>query len=224
LLELYHQLYERTDGALTPLIGQTLSAAGYDAAYSLRPAAELPTPPAWAEVLSYDGAQLTLSRPALLDFGAAGKGYLVDLVGEVLEAAGVTSYCVDAGGDLRYRRPEAEAQPLRVGLEHPGDPTQVVGVVELPPGLSLCGSAGNRRAWAGYHHILDPRTLASPQHLAAVWVTASTTLLADALTTALFFVAPAALRDYYEFEYACLAADFTLEASPGFAAEFFTTG
>ncbi|HEY6737204.1 MAG TPA: FAD:protein FMN transferase [Candidatus Saccharimonadia bacterium] len=235
LFELYRELYEHTGGAMTPLIGGTLAAAGYDANYSLMPAAALLVPPAWDDVMAFAAPnQLTLHQPALLDVGAAGKGYLADLVGEVLEAAGLTSYCVDAGGDIRYRLGASEpaaaasepaasaAEPLRVGLEHPADPTQVIGVAELSPGWSICGSAGNRRAWAGYHHIVDPRTLQSPRHLAAVWVTARTTLLADALTTALFFVAPDTLRRYYEFEFALVRADMALAASPGFSAAFFT--
>jgi thiamine biosynthesis lipoprotein len=238
LFDLYHELYRHTGGAVTPLIGQTLSDAGYDATYSLKPRPLTP-PPAWDEVLDYHYPRLTLHRPALLDVGAAGKGYLVDLVAGLLEDAGLSAYCVDAGGDLRYRRPGPQstrvgpqshpgsnpaAPPLRIGLEHPADPTQAIGVAELPgSGLSLCGSAGNRRAWAGYHHVLDPRTLASPRHLAAVWVTAGTTLLADALTTALFFVAPAELNRYYKFNYALVYADYSLDHSPGFPAQFFTT-
>jgi FAD:protein FMN transferase len=221
LFDLYQELYGHTGGAMTPLIGRTLSDAGYDAQYSLQPPNHLVPPPAWEDVLDYQFPRLTLRQPALLDLGGAGKGYLVDLVGEVLEAHSLTAYCVDASGDMRYRRPTGEA--LRVGLEHPTDPTQVIGVAELPSGLSLCGSAGNRRVWAGYHHILDPRTLQSPREIAAVWVAAPSTLLADALTTAVFFVAPAALSAYYEFEYAIVQADFTLTASPGFPAEFFTT-
>jgi thiamine biosynthesis lipoprotein len=236
LFDLYHELYRHSAGAVTPLIGQTLADAGYDADYRLTP--RLLTPPyAWDEVLDYDYPRLTLHRPALLDLGAAGKGYLVDLVAQVLAAHGATAYCVDAGGDMCYRRPPAPpraatpypaessrpAPPLRVGLEHPADPTQVIGVAELPgEGISLCGSAGNRRAWAGYHHILDPHQLQSPRHLAAVWVTAATTLLADALTTALYFVEPAKLNRYYKFDYALLYADYTLEHSGNFPAQFFT--
>jgi thiamine biosynthesis lipoprotein len=226
LFDLYRELYDRTAGAVTPLIGQTLSDAGYDATYTLgrqrRP--QLTPPPRWDEVLTYEYPRLTLERPALLDLGAAGKGYLVDLVCALLEQRfGLTAYCVDAGGDLRYHHPAAAAAPpLRVGLEHPEDATQVIGVAELPSGTSLCGSGTNRRAWGEYHHIMSPHTLDSPRHLLAVWTVASTTLLADALTTALFLVDAATLTSYYDFEYALVGADHSLEHSPGFPAAFFT--
>jgi len=215
MLDLYRDLYQLSDGRLTPLIGQTLADAGYDAAYSLRPG-RLTAPPSWAEVLDYHFPYLTLSRPALLDFGAAGKGYLVDLVAGLLADHGVTSYRIDAGGDLLHRGPRT----ISVGLEHPDDPAQAIGVAKLQD-ASLCGSAGSRRAWAGFHHIIDPRTLASPQHLKAVWVTAATTLLADGLATALYFVPAVGLAQHYRFDYALVKHDLSLEHSPGFPAEFY---
>jgi len=218
LFDIYHQLYQLTDGRFTPLIGQALSDAGYDTDYSLKPR-PLVAPPAWEVALDYKFPQLSLRRPALLDVGAAGKGYLVDLVSELVESFGLTNYCVDAGGDMRHRGSGSE--PMRVGLEHPADPAQVVGVVELT-NASLCGSAGNRRAWGEYHHILNPQTLSSPRHIQAVWVTAATTLLADALTTALFLVDAASLTRYYDFEYALIAADSTAWQSTAFPGEFFT--
>jgi thiamine biosynthesis lipoprotein len=217
LFDLYHQLYRISDGAVTPLVGQLLSDAGYDATYSLRPG-QLSAPPAWDNVLDYDFPHLTLQAPALLDLGAAGKGYLVDLVARLLEHHNIQHYCVNAGGDMAYRGPKGQA--LEVGLEHPSDPEQVIGVARLTD-QSICGSAGNRRAWAQFNHIMDPRTQASPTHLQAVWVTAASTLLADALTTALYFVPAGILRQSFQFEYALVHADSSLEHSPGFPATFF---
>lgn len=217
LLRLYRELYELTGGAFTPLIGQTLSDAGYDAHYSLKPSHVTP-PPAWDDVMRLEGNELVLNRPALLDFGAGGKGYLVDLVGEVMTRHGLSVWCVDAGGDMLYRNPGGTA--LHVGLEHPGEPGQVIGVAELQSG-SLCGSAGNRRKWAGYHHILDPHTVQSPRHLQAVWVTAASGLLADALTTALYFCPPETLMKHYQFEYAIMDNEATLHYSKHFPANLF---
>ncbi|HSX00888.1 MAG TPA: FAD:protein FMN transferase [Candidatus Saccharimonas sp.] len=225
MLAVYRRVYDLTGAAVTPLIGQVLADAGYDAAYSLqeRP---LSQPPAWDEVLAWDGYnQLTLTAPALLDFGAAGKGYLVDLVGETLASQGLTTYTIDAGGDLLHRA-TAATPPLRVGLEHPADPSLVVGVAELGaanPLISLCGSAGNRRHWGRFHHIIDPRTLASPTSVQAVWVAAPTALVADILTTALFFVPPSRLQSHFGFEYVILDQDYRAEISPGFPGTLFTS-
>jgi FAD:protein FMN transferase len=219
LLDLYQEIYALTDGAVTPLVGQLLSDAGYDAQYSLRPG-QLRRSPRWEDTLEYAWPRLVLRQPALMDVGAAGKGYLVDVVAAVLREHNVRAFCVDAGGDMTYQNPAGGV--LRVGLEHPTAADQAIGVAELAPGHSLCGSAGNRRAWGTFHHIIDPRTLDSPKHLHAMWVVAPTTLLADMLATCLFFVSPERLKRY-TFEYALVRDDFSLEHSAHFPATFFTS-
>lgn len=223
MISLYKKVYNITDGLVTPLIGQVLSDAGYDAKYSLVPKA-LSRPDSWDDILNWQNPKLILKKPALLDFGACGKGYLVDIVSEILEEGGVQSYCVDAGGDMRYRH-LVTASPsqefLRVGLENPSDISEIIGVVNLK-NQSLCGSSGNRRAWANFHHIINPKTLSSPRDISAVWVVAETTILADILTTALFFVSPEVLSDSFNFEYLIIYPDFSMKKSMGFNAEIFT--
>lgn len=218
MLSLYHTLYRITNGAFTPLIGQALSDAGYDTDYSLKEK-ELHAPPTWDDALVYNYPTLVVKQPVLLDVGAAGKGYLIDIVSELLEQADIQNYTVDAGGDMRHRTTAPE--PIKVGLENPVDTAQVIGIVQLR-NQSLCGSAGNRRQWGNFHHILNPHSLTSPTHIAALWTIANTTLLADALSTCLFFVSPATLLKHFSFEYLILKADFSVEASPHFPARLFT--
>lgn len=218
LINLYRQLYDISGGAVTPLIGRVLESAGYDASYSLK-AKEVSAPPSWNEALEYDFPYLLVKQPTLLDFGAAGKGYLLDIVGGLLEEQGINNYYINAGGDILYKNPGST--PLQIALEDPGDLTEAVGIAKLPEG-SLCGSSGNRRAWGKYHHIIDPHSLESPRHIAAVWVTAGSGLLADGLTTALFLVSPVELKKHFDFEYAVLSTDYSLKHSPDFPADFFT--
>ena len=217
LLDLYAALYGATEGRLTPLIGQAVADAGYDAAYSFVPGAPS-TPPRWEEVLQHEGRSITLRAPALLDFGAAGKGYLVDLIAGLLEAEGITTYVVDAGGDMRVRAPA----PLPIALENPLDPTTAIGVATLASG-SICGSSGNRRTWGKYHHTLDPYTLESPRHVLATWVVAETALVADAMATALYFAPAEALQAVAPFAYLKLMPDYAIERSHDFPAELFIT-
>lgn len=215
MLSLYFALNKKTLGAFTPLIGQALSDAGYDASYSLK---EKPmrTPPKLDQVLSYEHPNLTLKEPALLDFGAAGKGYLIDLVADMLKSAGAKDIVVDAGGDIAVAKEQAE----RIALEDPNDPAKAVGVASIR-NQSICGSAGNRRAWGRFTHILDPYALESPRHIAAVWVVADTAMLADAMTTCLYFVPPSALARDYRFEYLILYPYGSIEKSAHFPAELF---
>ncbi len=218
LFSLYRKMYDVTEGRLTPLIGDVLVTAGYDKEYSLKQSGALVTPLPWDDVFQYKDGTLTVFKETMLDVGAGGKGHLVDLVGELLEEEGVREYTVDAGGDIRTR---GEGDALRVGLEHPFSNDEVVGVALLK-NQSICGSAGNRRAWGEFHHIIDPRTLRSPRHLSAVWVVAEETFLADLLTTSLFFVEPEKLLQHFSFSYALLDSELRLLASPNFPAEFFT--
>lgn len=218
MFELYDQFYRLSGGAVTPLIGETLASAGYDAGYSLQLKTLVP-PPAWEAVVRRTGSRVQTTQPVLLDFGAAGKGYLVDIVAGMLEAGGIHGYCIDAGGDIVFH--SKGNRRLKIGLEHPDNPQQVLGVAEIH-NQSLCGSAGNRRAWGEFHHIIDPHTLTSPHHIKAVWVVAETGLLADGLATALFFVPANILAKHYTFEYAVVHEDYTLEHSAGFPATFFT--
>lgn len=146
MIQIYRKMYEITSGKVTPLIGQVLVDAGYDASYSMKEGV-LEKPAKWDDVLEWNNPKLKIKIPTLIDFGAGGKGYLVDIVSELLEQEGFLDYCVDAGGDMRYRSSKSES--LRVGLEHPKDRESVVGVVQIKD-QSICGSAGNRRAWGNF--------------------------------------------------------------------------
>ncbi|HVX57188.1 MAG TPA: FAD:protein FMN transferase, partial [Candidatus Saccharimonadales bacterium] len=200
MMRFYEELYEATAGKVTPLIGRLMADAGYDAEYSFR-SKELRRPPVWKDVLSYDKKSLQLTEPVVLDFGAAGKGYLVDIIGEMLEEAGIGSYLIDAGGDIRHR--STRGSSADIGLENPSDPSEAIGIVRLG-NRSLCASAGSRRQWGAFHHIIDPVKLQSPRNILASWVIAEDTMTADGLATALFFAEPTGLQQWFSFSYAIL--------------------
>ncbi len=217
MFNIYKYLYILTNGLFTPLIGGVLSDFGYDSKYSLQAKSEIEKAPTWDEVMEYNYPKLLIKKPALLDFGAAGKGYIIDIIGELFEENNINEYCIDAGGDIRHRNNNV----IRVGLENPEDTNQVIGVCELG-NESICGSAGNRRAWGTVNHIMNPKTLESSSEIIAVWVTAKNTMLADALTTCLFFVPASILTLHYQFEYILLRKDFSIEKSANFSGEFFS--
>jgi thiamine biosynthesis lipoprotein len=218
LFELYDRLYTATAGAVDPLVGRRLELLGYDRSYSLTPAAATvretgsPARPKWPSDVIRDGTTVITNAPLVIDVGAAGKGYLVELVSEMLRAAGVTDYVVDGSGDLRH----SGQSPIRVGLEHPFDPTLVIGVSNLWD-AALCASAVNRRAWAdGLHHVLDARTGNPVHHVVATWVVADDAATADGLATALFVTAPEKLAEMFSFAYVQMFADGRAEVSENF--------
>jgi len=218
LMDMYLKCYELTNGRMTPLIGSVLEQAGYDKSYRLHPQ-KLSTVPDLHEVIIWDEAcTVTTSVPVVFDIGAAGKGYAVDKVTVLLEAAGIDAYVVDASGDIRHRDREQET----VGLEHPNDASKIIGVARLQ-NQSLCASASNRRRWGDLHHIFDPHTLAPVSDVIASWVVAGDTLTADAMATALFLVDDTTkLMETFEFSYVRMFADGRVEHSANFEGELYT--
>jgi len=223
MMDIYYALFKLTGGLLTPLIGQVMVDAGYDAKYSLKQIRELESPLDWDDVLEYSHPNLKVKEQVILDFGAAGKGYLIDIVADVLRGNGLENFCIDAGGDILHNR--KDGVPIKIGLENPENFEQVIGVCDLL-NQSLCGSAGSRRHWNGlrqnFHHIIHPKKLESPKDILATWVIADTTLVADALATSLFFVSPETLLSQYDFKYVIIYADYSILRSNNFPGEIFT--
>lgn len=218
LFDTYLELSKITNESFTPLVGRLLVDAGYDKELSFRKKNELENLPKLSSVLDYEFPKLTIKKQWQLDFGAAGKGYLVDILGKLLDERGIKDFCIDAGGDILHRT--SSGRVLRVGLENPDDPNQVIGVVDLG-NQSICGSSGNRRRWGNFHHIINPTTLQSPATTLSTWVIADTTILADGLATCLFFSAVKTLQEHFSFEYLVLNSDFTVEKSRDLKAELF---
>lgn len=218
MLDAYRDLSAATGGAVNPLVADSLSALGYDAAYSLEAGDPVQAPAAWEQHLSWTPAAVTASAPALLDVGALGKGRLVDLVVGVLDGV-PGDLVVDAGGDIRVR-----GAGVRIGLEHPYDSTKAIGVVEVQD-QALCASAINRRAWgSGLHHVLDARTGLPVRTWAATWALAPEAMIADAVATALFFDGGPDIARTWGVEWVRMSTDGRVQRSPGWTAELFLAG
>lgn len=223
LLQHFRDLYQVTGGRVSPLVGRSLEQLGYDAHYRLTPSGDPIAAPEWGSAIALreDGERLTLDAPSPvgIDVGAAGKGYLVDLVAELLIARGARGAVVDGSGDLRA----VGESRIRVGLENPANPSLVVGTVTLERGRALAASAPNRRAWGdGLHHIVDATTgIPVSGSVIATWAVAESALVADGAATALFVGEPRAIAERLGVEYVRMHADGRLEASPGFDGEVF---
>ena len=217
LFDFYKKLYDSTSGKITPLIGDVLERAGYDANYSfeVKPQKAIS---GWDEVLEWKGTSLKVTQPVMLDFGAAGKGYLIDIVGQLLVQNNIFDFVVDGSGDLMQRGKIDNV----VGLEHPLRPGEIIGTIEVI-NQSLCASATNRRVWGnGFHHIFDPDSLKPTEQIIATWVIATDTITADGLATALFFTEPLALASEFSFEYVRMHAGGAIDYSSIFEGQLYT--
>ena len=196
LLAWYAELYAATAGRLSPLARAGTRAVSF------------------ADALAWDGERLDTVRPLTLDTAAAGKGQLVDLVAEFLDAAGVSAWVIDASGDLRLRG----VAGFRVALEHPGDATQAVGVAELGD-RALAASATVRRD--GQAHIVDAVTGLPRAEVLASWAVAGDAMTADGAATALVLGVDEGLLTRRGVAHARLYADGRLERSSDFPGELF---
>ncbi|REC98128.1 thiamine biosynthesis lipoprotein [Microbacterium sp. AG157] len=218
MFSLYRELDAATSGAVNPLVGDALARLGYDARLTLAPGGDPQPAPSWHDVLTWDAERVSVATRVTIDVGALGKGRLVDLVLDVVRRFVDGDVVVDASGDLAAR-----GTPVRVGLEHPFDPTLAIGVVTVTDG-ALCASAINRRAWGdGLHHVLDARTGAPVRAYAATWALAETAMRADALATALFFDGGPELAASWNAHWVRMRTDGRVEWSPGFSGEIFSS-
>ena len=133
---------------------------------------------------------------------------------------GVDEATVDGSGDLRH----VGGVPIRVALEHPGDASRAVGVVEVADGWALCASAVNRRVWGeGLHHVVDGRTGRPTRDVVATWALVDgSCMVADGLATAHFFADPQTLLDLHPHHFVRIHADGRVLRSPDLPGELFT--
>lgn len=218
LLDAYRALSRATCGAVNPLIGDSLSALGYDAAVSLVPDAPRRAPADWEERLRWSDDAVSVDPAGMIDVGAIGKGRLVDRVLAVLEPV-AGRVIVDASGDLATR-----GAAVRVALEHPYDAASAIGVVTVQD-AALCASAINRRVWGdGLHHVLDGRTGLPVHTWAATWAIAHDAMTADAIATALFFDGGVELAARWSAAWVRMSTDGRVQQSPGGSATLFRAG
>ncbi|MFD3947952.1 FAD:protein FMN transferase [Streptomyces sp. NPDC058579] len=111
-----------------------------------------------------------------LDPCAVVKGWSVQRAAELLSAAGVRRFCLNAGGDV-----VAAGGPWRVGIRHPEEADRLCAVLELTDAAVATSGHYERGA-----HILDARTGRPATGLLSLTVVAPTLTEADATATAAF--------------------------------------
>lgn len=177
-----------------------------------------------AEALVVEGTVVRKRDPQLaVDLGAIAKGYAVDRAIAVLQAHGISSGAVNAGGDLRVLG-DRQGRPWRIGIQHPRRPGEVLTTLEAKDRAVVTSGDYERvfeHAGRRYHHLFDPHTGFPATRCQSVTILAPAAMLADALATTVFVLGPeqglALLRDYPGVDALVVAADGRLHATPALA-------
>jgi thiamine biosynthesis lipoprotein len=155
--------------------------------------------------------------PHLVDPSGLVKGWAIDRAADILEAAGVRNYALNAAGDMRLRGRAVPELCWRIGIQHPLERDEVARVIETNE-LAVATSGEYARG----EHVRDPHTRLAPVGVLSVTITGPDLATADAYATAAFAMgadrAPgwtARLRGY---EAMTILADGRVLSTPGFGA------
>ena len=194
------QIAAETDGIVTPVMGQQLSACGYrldisqvniqnDGTFEVHPAAS------WTD-LYLDDEYLLVPVGVVLDLGATAKASTADWIAErILTDTGAGAY-VELGGDIATAGPEPDSGWQVLVRDLPGEPSDCIalhgrGGLATSSILHRRWKMGSRTA----HHILDPGTgLPVQTPWRTVSVAASTCLTANAAATAAIVIGARSAR------------------------------
>lgn len=121
---------------------------------------------------------------------AIAKGYGVDRLATVLQAAGITDYMVEIGGDLVTSGRNPSGENWRIGIERPDAASQTVEEIVDLSNLGMATSGDYRNYFEQdsirYSHIIDAGTGRPITHgTASVTVLAPNAMMADGWATAL---------------------------------------
>ncbi len=156
--------FDVSDGLVNVAVLPALLAAGYTRDFAAGPTerVEPQRVPPLPEVLYLRPGEARLVRGGAIDLGGIAKGWLADRVAEGLGENAVVNLC----GDLFARGGGESGEGWPVGF---GDKTLLL------KDMGAATSGTTKRAWAGGHHLIDPRTsLPAQTDLSEVSVLAST--------------------------------------------------
>jgi thiamine biosynthesis lipoprotein len=144
------------------------------------------------EKLGWDPGRRWLDKRAAIaiNFSSIAKGYAVDRVAAILEAAGFADYLVEIGGEMRVAGLSPRGDAWRVAVERPEAGTRAVarGIELSDRAIATSGDYRNFFTVDGerYSHLIDPRSGAPVTHdVVSVTVVDESCMVADGWATAL---------------------------------------
>lgn len=125
-----------------------------------------------------------------LDLGAIVKGYVTELTGNFLEANGVYSYIINAGGNVKVGK-SYDKEAYVVGITNPDSTNDIFTKVYIN-NLSVVTSGSYQRYCSlddkVYSHIINPITKYPSSYVKSVTVISEDSMIADIYSTYLYLL------------------------------------
>ncbi|TXG38728.1 FAD:protein FMN transferase [Seonamhaeicola maritimus] len=191
------EIFEVTDGAFDPTIGNVVNAWSFGADEAIKELDSLKIESlmqfvGFSKTHLSNGKVIKEHSNIYLEFNAIAKGYGVDVIGEFLEEKGINNYLVEIGGEIRVKGKNKEKKaPWKVGVEKPhfDDKQSILKAIILKD--AAMATSGTYRKFKvdengnSYSHIIDTSTgYSSKTNLLSVSVIADNCMTADAYATA----------------------------------------
>jgi thiamine biosynthesis lipoprotein len=198
VLLMAQEIAEQSDGAFDITVGPLVNLWGFGP--TITPQDKVPDPEQidmaresiGYQYLDIDPARSEISkrRDLYVDLSAIAKGYAVDQVAAYLDTAGVESYFLEIGGELKIKGLKPGNESWVPAIEAPLDTESRIYEVFFSRGenIAVAGSGDYRNyfeeAGVRYSHEIDPRSGRPIAHnLAAAYVIDESAARADALAT-----------------------------------------
>ena len=199
ILEMALEMYRESEGAFNIAVGPAIALWHFTDGTAV-----LPDPEKIKEAIGradcsrivLEGNTVTVPEGVEIDLGGIAKGYICDCIADYLRAHGVTSALLNFGGNIVTIGNRPDGEPWTIGLQLPsGERGKEFWAAVKSSDNTLVTSGIYERSFKlngiTYHHILDPRTGWPVQnHILTVTAITKSSLLADAISTALFVLGP----------------------------------
>lgn len=221
---------ELTDGYFDVTVGPLVDRWGFGPVQEMAGSPRIPTEAELEQLrgrVGYRQLEVTQQPPRMrklrdvrVDLSGIAKGYGADVVADYLDSAGLDSYFIEIGGELRIRGIKPDGSSWVPAIERPTQGAPEVHDIIVLDGQSVAvaGSGDYRNYFeqdgVRFSHEIDPFTGRPVTHdLAAVYVITDTASRADALATA--FMVMGVERSYELSQRLDLAAYFITKRRTG---------
>ncbi len=199
------EVYEKTDGFFDPSVGALVNAWGFGPEKPINNLTEQQVDSimlftGFDKVSITSEGKVIKQHPSMtFDFNSLGKGYAIDLIGEMFDKNGIKNYIIEVGGEILSKgKNTKKVKKWTVAIDSPiqdSDERQYIELITLEN--KAMATSGNYRKFRvdpetgdHYVHILNAKTgYPMKNNVLSVSVIAENCMKADAYATA-FMVMP----------------------------------